>query len=271
MGTLNGITYSELDGSNALQFSRDGITGRRLFLVDWGDRIAFCEALLGYTNAIGHVPIRVDAQIFPDYDYLLCQDAQVEGIGQLDEVMGATTYNLAKVTAEYRPWQLGSSNLEGDDELDEDLEAVLARYEQSVEWGCEVINMAGTSLYWSAGHPRFGEAIDVPMCRYVPTANIVLTSDSEPEVRWAAIRACMGKISSGIWFGFATGAVRFDGASARRVMTSQGVGAWEVTYRFACRERSWNMMLVGPNWYNVEDVWGTPAPYASVSFNQLFL
>lgn len=271
MGTLNGINYDELDGSNTLQFSPDGIVGIRLFQIDWDDRIAFVEALLGYTNAMGHLPIRTNAQQFPDYERLYCQNAGIKGHGLLDVAGQEARYDFARVTAEYRPWAYSSSNAE-DDDYDEDLEANMARWEEVHEYGAEVLSIPGSEFFWAVGPP--GVAVDTPVGLFVAVTDYTFSSNAEPELRRVAIRNAVGKVNDAPWMGAPAGYVLFLGASARRTVTSQGIGAWEITYRFRELGRSWNEFhgRVGgvTRWEAIQDEHGNP-PYASADYDTLFI
>ena len=266
MGTLSGIDYDEMPGSNVLQYSPDGIVGTRQFQVDWDDRIEFCELLLGYTNAVGHVPIRTEAQRFPDYTRLYCRYAVTEGVGELNAAGEVARYELARVRAEYRPWSYGSSNVE-DDEYDEDLEANMERWEESHEYGVEMYSVSGSDLYWS-DDPLV--AIGSPMGVLIGIVDYTFTSNAEPELLRDVIRATRGRINDDTWMGAPAGYMLFLGASARRTATSQGVNAWAITYRFRERTALWNAVLDGDTWRLVEGPFGE-RPYRSANFSALFI
>lgn len=273
MGTLNGINYEEIDGSNRLAYSPDGIVGTRIFQVAWDERIEFAQALLGYTNAVGDLPIRTDAQTFPGYDRLYCRNATVVGLGQLDKTGQVARYDLATITAEYRPWSYSSSNVE-DDDYDEDLEANMARWEEVHEYGVEVYSTASGEYYWSADPAPAGTPIPTPIGFVSGVTDYTYTSSAEPELRRAAIRARRGTVNDAAWMGAPAGYVLFMGASARRTVTSEGVGAWEITYRFRELDHSWNEFhgRIGgvTRWEAIEDEHGNP-PYASTDFGALFV
>jgi len=268
VGVLNGITYHERPGSNRLSYSPEGIVGIRIFHVEWGDRIDFAKILLGYVNAVGHLPVRTDAQTFPGYDYLYCQNATVEGEGELAEVGGEASYEVAKITAEYRPWKRGTTNAESDD-YDEELETAMGSFEQSMEFSAEILSVAGSQWEYNVG-PRIGEAVDTPVGIVVGNVDITLTSNAESEVPWTAIRNCLGCVNSVAWFGAPASYVLFLGASVRRTITSEGIGAWEICYRFREREASWNEVLVGSTWTWIRDATTHANPYESADFSTLF-
>lgn len=256
MGTLNGITYEELEGSGGLAFTPDGIRGARTFIVDWADRIAFSEVLLGYTNAVGHVPIRREAQRFPGYEYLYCQKAEVTGLGEVSQGEEMIAYPKARVRAEYSPLLTGSSVSEGSASgEDEGL-----HLEESWDFAGETLTVPGPTFQYS----DTGEKLSEPVGVMVATVELTLTSESEPELPAAAIRACLGKVNATSWYGAAAENVLFLGASGRRVITSAGSRAWHLCYRFREKQVSWNARLRGDQWVEL-----SPKPYKSADFSVL--
>ena len=268
MGTLAGIAYTEIPGSNVLSYTPDGITGRRVFKVAWADRIAFCEELLGYTRSVGHVPSRFYAQRWPDYERLYCQDASIEPIGTIDETLdGQATYEEARITTEYRPWKTGTTNAE-EDEYDDELEEAMGSFTQGADFSSEFISVAASSFRYADDHA----AIDTPTGILSTCIDHTLTSDQEPEVPFTAIRNCIGKLNDAVWFGSLIGHMLFVGASIRRTITAEGVGAWEISYRFRERiDATWNHVYSQGAWRLIE---GTDPPndppYGSASFRTLF-
>jgi len=263
MGTLNGIAYTEFPDTNTLDFAPEGVVGRRIFKVAWGDRITFCRALLGYVTETGHVPLWTHAQQFPDYDYLYCQNASVEGIGQLGEVDGAATYEVAKIRASYRHHSLGHIVPATPD--DEDLDTDMLRFEQALEFSGEMVSIPGSELVYADTLVAVGE----PFTRIVGTVDLTLASNQEVELAWQAIGESLGRVNDATWLGHAAGFWLFLGASSRRTLTAEGIGAWELMYRFRLREISWNATLRGGESVLVHDAVGRP-PYPGVSFPALF-
>ena len=253
MATLNGIAYEELDGSGGLAFTPDGIRGTRTFIVDWADRAAFAEVLLGYTNAVGHVPIRCEAQRFPGYEYLYCQKAEIAGLGEASQGEEMIAYPRARVTAEYSPLRTGSSVSEGPaSEEDEGL-----HLEESWDFAGETLAVPGATFQYS----DTGEKLFEPVGVMVAMVELTLTSESEPELPAAAIRACLGKVNATSWYGASAEHVLFLGASGRRVITSAGSQAWRLCYRFRERQVSWNARLRGDEWVEL-----SPKPYKTADF-----
>jgi len=266
------MTYTEFPGSNTLSFSRDSIKGRRLFKVDWGDRINFCKALLGYVTSVGHVPLRSLAETFPGYDDLYCQDANIEPDGVQSEVDGEASYIVAKITAEYTPWRRGTTNAESED-VDDELEEAMATFTQGADIAGEFLSIPASRFRYVGATTTTGgdvAGIDYPVGRLTGNVDFTLTSDSEAEVPLTAIRACVGRVNSVVWFGAAAGHTIFLGASINRTITSEGVGAWEIAYRFRERiEATWNHVFDGDAWRAIESIEGNP-PYSSVDFRVLW-
>ncbi len=259
MGTLNCISYEELEGSGRLLYSPEGIRGQRIFIVDWHDRIAFSQALLGYTNAVGRVPIRRHAQTFPGYDYLYCQHAEVTGLGELSAGEGMIAYPKARVAAEYCPLR-GGSSLIGMAEYDEQEPEEHRHVEETWDFATEMVSVPGHAFEYADTQEQLREPVGV----MVATVELTLASESEPHMPGAAVRACLGRVNSSAWHGAAAGHVLFLGASARRVVTSSGEPAWRLCYRFRERQVPWNSRLRGAEWVEI-----TPGPYGTADFSVL--
>lgn len=260
MGTLNAISYDELEGSGRLLYTPDGIVGHRVFVVDWDDRIEFCRALLGYTRAVGHTPVRTRAQRYPGYDYLYCQRADCTGLGQAGAGAEMIGYSKAKVLAEYSPLNLGSSNSE-DDSFDADEEDSGLHLEEVWDFAAGTVAVPGAHFTYSDTGESPYESVGV----VVGTVELTLSSENEPELGKAAIRSCLGKVNAFAWYGASAEHVLFTGASARRVVTSEGERAWRVSYRFRERMVSWNKSLRGNTWVEL-----IPKPYGTTNFSVLF-
>ena len=259
MLNLNGISYQEAQGSGELVFSPDGVTGRRIFIVAWADRVNFCKALLGYTHAVGHKPIRRAAQTFPGYDYLYCQNAVTIGLGQVSQGSEMIAYTSAKVTAEYRPLNFGTSVSESDD-YDSDEEAGRLHIEETLDFGADYVSVDGSRFEYSDTSEKLGGSVGV----LIGTVEMTLASSREPELDKAAIRSCLGRVNSTAWYSSPAEHVLFMGASARRMITSDGSRGWHVSYRFRERQVSWNKVLRGSQWVEL-----SPKPYQNADFSAL--
>lgn len=278
MPVLAGITYQELPGSGRLRYSPDGIVGQRIFLVEWADRIEFCRQLLGYAEATGHIAIRTAAQRFPGFDYLYCYSAVSEGLGELGQGLELPTYSRVKVTAEYRPLRFGTSVTETD-EYEDDIEDARRHLNESYEFSAMFLNVPGGFFKYSDDPGLWADrpAIPSPPGILVGTLDLMLESEYEPEIDMATIQTCLGKVNSALWYGYGAGKVLFLGASARRTMTSEGIPAWTVLYRFRARTQKWNWFFKGESgiganhadgWWEIENVNGDP-PYQTANFSAL--
>jgi len=272
MPTISGITYQERPGSGTLEYSPEGIVGRRIFIVNWEDRIEFCRVMLGYTSATGHVPIRTAAQKFPGFDYLYCTHAKEQPLGELRQGPEMAEYPQVEIHCEYHPWNLSISPTEHNEE------ETITYLEESYEFGGEFISVPGSNFRWvdtvptTTGTGENPNIVDMPIGRLVGTLEMLLHSPWEPELKGADIRATYGKVNDVEFFDYPAEHVLFMGASARRVITSEGTPGWAVTYRFRAREASWNYVFRGDTdgmhptgWWEV-----TPHPYETADFSVLF-
>ena len=240
MPTLSGITYEELPGSGKFTYNPDGgHQGERLFLVDWGDRKAFHEALLGWTEPVGDLSVRFLGQKFPGYDYLYCRQVNVEGVGELSQGADMASYPKAKVTATYTARNFGTSTSDTDEDYDEEEEDALAHLTEEWDFSGEFLTLPDGSYCWSFDL----ELVEGSVGILIGTADIALTSDAEPLLRRDLIAAALGTVNSRTWYGFHAGYVLFLGASARRTTTVEGVSAWEITYRFRARTVSYLSLI----------------------------
>jgi len=126
MGTLAGITFQEIVGSNAGDVARDTTERERGFLVDWSDKEAFMQALIGGVQRTGD----------GDFDYLVtlperyeagsllrATGCHFEGIGPCGvDGNGLLQYQKAKITTRYAPL-----DAEDQEDGDEDTSGVWAR------------------------------------------------------------------------------------------------------------------------------------------------
>jgi len=268
MPTLSGITYEELPGSGKFTYNPDGgHQGERLFLVDWDDRKAFHEALLGWTEPVGDLSVRYRGQRFPGYDYLYCRNVTVEGLGELSQGADMASYPKAKVTATYTSGNLGTSTADTDEDYDEDEEAGLAHLTEEWDFSGEFLMLPDGSYCWSLDL----ELVEGSVGLSIGTADIALTSDAEPLLRRDLIAAALNTVNSRVWYGFGIGHVLFLGAAARRTTTSDGVSAWEITYRFRARTQSYNEMYrPGVGWSAIEGTTTGDPLYAPFDFYNLF-
>ncbi len=264
MPQLSGMDYTEISGSARMQYDPHDISAQRIFYIAWSDVKEFARVLLGYTTAVGHVPLRTRAQRFPDFDFLYCQHVTVEGVGELGETLNLASYPKAKLTATYRLWNLPLSTEETDDP-EEDAPRFI---HESYDFGAEFISAPGTNFTFASD----ASAVDQPVGKLVGTVEMAFQSDWEPELGEANIRATLGRVNNALFFGYAAGKVLFMGAPTRRVVTSEGAPGWSITYRFRARDISWNKIFRGDTSLGNTDGWWEldPHPYESVNFGILF-
>ena len=274
MPLLNGISYEELPGSGTLEYSPGGIVGRRQFLIAWADRRLFCQTLLGHTTVTGHIPLRTQAQQFPGEDYLYCTHAREKPIGTLSYDAEGASYPQVEIHTEYHPWNIYTSTVDQDEDYDAEVEQARTYVEESYEFGAEFVHGKGAEYIYETG-----TAVEQDVGLLIGTMEMQLHSPWEPELQVDKIQTCIGKVNSTRFYNYPAEQVLFMGASAQRVITSEGVPGWAVTYRFRAKSVSFNKVyrgatteVVGMTTYIHLDGWWpiTPKPYLDTNFGILF-
>ena len=274
MPFLNGISYTEIPGSGTVDYSPDGIVGRRQFLIAWADRRLFCQTLLGYTTVTGHLPLRTQAQKFPEWDYLYCTHAREKPLGTLSYDDDGASYPQVQIHAEYHSRNIPTSTVDQDEEYDEEVEQARLYVEESYEFGAEFVHGKGAEYIYETG-----TAVEQDVGLLIGTMEMQLHSPWDPELQVDKIQTCIGKVNSTRFYNYPAEQVLFMGASAQRVITSEGVPGWAVTYRFRAKSVSFNKVyrgatteVVGMTTYIHLDGWWpiTPKPYLDTNFGILF-
>lgn len=274
MGTLNGIAFTEEKGSAFTQYDADsGWRGTRVFQIAWSDQRAFAEALLGFSTPVGGFGIRIRGQQYPGFNFLYCRSLSITGKGVLDRDVAPeiAAYDRAVVTAGYRPHNYTTSTTDEEEETDEEAEANLARFIEEWDFSGEFLTIPSLGFTWLDD----GSAVDQNVGITLGTIGLTLTGTEEPLMNRALIASALGKVNSVTWYGFGAGKMRFDGAAARRTTTAEGIGAWEITYRFRARTKEWNKFwkptdIPGAGgWVEIRDDGGFTV-YGEFNFYNLF-
>lgn len=253
------VSYNELDGSGKLTYrAAGGVTGERIFEVDWADRLTFANELRGEPGRI----ISEDRATFPGMDWLYCVEVAVEGMGRVLGTDTVIAYDKARVTARYEP---------------------IALVTESLEPTVEFLTLPSEGLFWdnAQAEPIAPEEAPGKLRReleWVYTRHEVLTLPAATLTLLGYVnQAAMRSPTLGLVFGIET--LLYHIKPLIREITTEGVQAWTVTYVFSYNPTGWNKYY-RPS----EEVDGTPVlqsmydaagdvfkQYPTGDFNQIVL
>lgn len=96
------IEYQELEHSMPYNLGRNDASAQRMVIVDWTDAFQFCKDIRGGVTITGQTQDYTPPDTFPDYPYLFVLNVAVEGLGNrgLDS-RGIITFEKAKITISY--------------------------------------------------------------------------------------------------------------------------------------------------------------------------
>lgn len=243
------MTVRELHGSGTVRLGREGRQGLRRFHVEpWNSAREFADSLLGRVDAVSG--LRVEPAEFAAGYELFAADAEIEGLGpsNVDEAGNIRYEGGAKVTVRYRPLPFAvRRKTTGRRPDDPDAAAYLS---EEVSIGGEVVplrtrNAAGEPLWeWSDGTAIEAED-DVRLFRLQPHAEWTIVRHEVPELPRETIFAAIGRVNGGEAAGLAAGTLLFEGAHARREITTEEVAPWQIRYRFAYSPQEHNRLFRG--------------------------
>jgi len=222
------VSYNELEGSGKLTYrAAGGVTGERIFEVDWADRLTFADELRG---TVGQV-IKTRPATFPGLSWLYCVEVAVEGSSRILGSATVVAYDKAKVTARYEPREFD----ENDDRL---------LITESLEPTVEFLTLPSEGLFWdiAQAEPIAPEEAPGKLRReleWVYTKHEVLTLPAATLSLLGYVnQAAMRSPTLGLTFGIET--LLYHIKPLIREITTEGVQAWTVTYVFSYNPTGWN-------------------------------
>ena len=290
-GSLNGIDFNELAGSQQLTLGRGESRGVRVFHVPWDDRIAFLNAMLGTVAWVnGRLVQSVDAQRFPGYNILQAKTVDIVGAGPATFENNAAEFNHAQVTVNY--------GLETYEENQEEEEKVLAT--ETINFVADALLMPEAGFKWDqyfydyvapqkradgsysaarwqrsdATFPDAGKPILQQIPKLMPTIQHSYTKLDLQVLPKAILSSVIGRVNNtdfpntdpptdGATPG---GMLLFTGAQARRTITTKETKPYELTITMTERESPWNSV-----WNAGVGKWAvvTPPIYTGADFTPL--
>ena len=244
---LGSITHAEQPGSPTEGFDDEGnFTAERRVRVAWADRFNLAEKYRGYSKAVGTAGDRIFVQPHRDPDFARAVVLTV-GMEPFTNVVLArqgdtrfAAYTEAELVLNYGipPFGTGANEAE-----------VMDLASESLDFAAEFITVPEKNLFWASdGTDRLLEG-QAPG-KVLKTMEWVYTQYYVPTIPALAV-ALIGKVnstamtSSRLGMTFDVETLLFNPPAVSRNITSEGVGAWQLTYRFSYKPWGWNKFFKG--------------------------
>ena len=233
------VSFKELGGSPVEQYSLEGFTARRQFLIAWEDRDAFAAEVLGqasehggdtwvnYPGKTSVFAVRVKYEPFdPD-----SPDSKI--IAGLTDGLNSYSSSFAKAVVDYRTVSLQDRRDGPENELGTHL-----TYRMQFGGDYQPISPRGWS--W-LGDPAVPAPEDLNLAKMVPVTEHHLTWHQVLNPPWDTIHAQQGTVNSSVFLGCPAGTLLFEGADANKLFragfeSGPSEFCWQIHYVF--RERS---------------------------------
>lgn len=264
------VPFEEADGSGANTFGADGGSGTRILFCEYDDAGLLSAQLLG--GAIGEtggIQYREAPARHPDRPFLYARAASYEGIGPSSVgPSGAASYPKARVRVEYRPLER--------DEIDDPDRGSITYITESRDLAGQFVTLPSEQFEWVDG-PDTGEAVGegTTLGRLLPELAVTLRVHQwfAAPVTEGTFEQAIGKVNDedfrALWTNWGAETLLFEGASAEREYTSDGIAAWRVTLSFRYRSIGWNAFQhPSGQFFEVETSTGV-RPYSSMDFATL--
>lgn len=237
------IAHPELAPGPSESYDEESFSATRSFKIAWDDRHDFARQLRGWIegdwpNFIIHLPHR-----YPDIQGAFVRSITMKGIGKSSAHSGDTerisyTAGYAEVTAQYSTQGQGQGG--GGD-------SPIAIVTESLEPSAEFIVVSGTALSFVArpGEPDSLPAEDNEVTILARSIDWVYTIHQITTMPTAFL-SLVGFVnefsvtSHSLNKTFFAETLLYQGATPRRIITTEGTEAWEVTLRFTAKRFSWN-------------------------------
>jgi len=274
------IPFQELSGSPAEEYTRDGFTARREFLVAWEDRDAFAAEVLGRAAEHGastplYYPGKTSVFAFRLRFVPLDPDSvDRQTLAELTEGLNRYSGSFAKAVVEYRT----TSSRDREDGPDVEPGTHLTYHMQSA---LETQPLAPQGWHW-ADNPSITLPDNYSLAKAIPVTEHHLTWHQVVNPPWQAIHQLQGKVNAAPFLGCPAATLLFVGAESSRLFRSSFDAAieefcWQIHYLF--RERTvkhgggvygWNHFYRGEPASWAELTAGGQPMYAAADFAPLF-
>ncbi len=280
------LHYKELhEGSGKENYSIDNSSAARSIIVDWDQRLAFLDDLLGYSINYGPGDlVRVLPDAHPDLYNFYCTDAIVEKAGKPDITGNVSSWEKAIINCTYRP--LPYALLE-DEQISSELDRYVERdYDANVDYltiiGQMKLVTSGRALQTTPGRNQPYTAISYKWHQVPADPNDPFSVPTDDK-----ITACLGKVNSMPFDGYYAGTVLFMKPVSKMVTPRLGTNDayyWNIEYKMLIRDYGPGLELeqAGHNyiWDSVSNSYdlvthdgtiGGNRIYQAADLNQLFV
>ena len=235
------VTHSELVPSPTESYDEESFSATRILKCAWDDRHAFARELRGWIdgnwpNFVVHLPHR-----YPDIQGAFVRSIDPKGRGK-SSAHSADTQRISYADG-YAELAVGYST-KGQSEGGGAGDNPIALVTESLELAAEFVTLSGNGLEWADTPGEPIESGDEPtiLNRTIDWIYTIHQITTMPE----AFLSLVGSVNSeqvfshSLNFTFDPEVLLYQGASPRRIITTEGVEAWEVTLRFTARRFGWN-------------------------------
>ena len=235
MPTLGGVAYTEMRGSSAGQFPRDGDASRvKICKIAWADQDAFLAALHGSVTVAGDgYSVELPAR-YATGSQLFAGTATVEGVGLLgQDSSGCAQYQFAKITVQFVPLPSEDENHQADE-----MGGTWA--EEHTRFWTDMIPLPGYGLKWqTSGLPLPADKV---FAAPVTRGEIKLTRFKMGTLPRAAFGAALGKLCSDNFRGWGVHCLQFGGWDySYSAILATNVRTYTVTATLNYRSCPWDV------------------------------
>jgi hypothetical protein len=275
---LQGIAYTELNGSPRKCIGWTTRSGVRQFLVDWVNRDAFAAALISYTSnsGIGTGSQTTTPIPYPGDPLLICTKVDYEPWGKPGQNPdGTALYTTAKVTAQYNTpgyiMPTGTPSTWGNTGL---------RVTERLAFSTESLNLpCGMMMYDDASANIPGSGMNI----FIGQIAHNITVENSLVVPIGNIASCMGKVNASTWYGMDPSTCLLISGSTEPTIGADGTRTYTVTLQFLERQIRWDQIYRRPVSTTDDDfnvtAWADgpieldyvyPSPYKTADFGIIF-
>ncbi len=258
--------------SRKVHYTTSGVEVTRVLrVVPYADFPIVAFLLMGGVRLLGGRLRRFPPARDPVLPWCFCQDVQVDGIGVFGSTIPAGITALiaqngyeegALLTAVYKtlennPAPTDQQNQSTNSQQEIDIAS------ETYDFSSQLLTISSNAMKWSQDGALLNNKLHnvtkvVPRVDFALTRHLVINKPSK------AIRDMAGRINKSVLICqndlYPVGTLRFDGASASRKTTSEGLKFWEMTYKFA----------VQPVFDDIVASFGSTVTTDYVTWNRLF-